>query len=167
MTRVGPITSLVFSVVALAMTWTSTACDRPVAGPASRRSAKSYDADYLSALAAANQFCQAWRERDVDTAKALLSDRIRRTFSNQRIADALSGPSNPRHAAYEVSDGNRGPRGTIAFRLRLFYRYAGQAQDRIEAPVTSIVLYRDESGAWLVDRFPLLTEPDSPEVIVR
>ena len=160
----------IFSILhatALAVMLTPAACDRPAAGPGSQRPAKTYDDNYLAALAAANEFCQAWRERDVDTAKALLSPRIRRTFSNQHIADALSGTSNPHHAAYEISDGERGPRGTIVFRLRLFYRYTGRAQDRIEAPAASIVLYRDEGGNWLVDRFPLLTEPTSPEVIVR
>ena len=132
------------------------ACDRRApAPPASTQ----FDANYLDALAAANGFCDAWRRGDVETGKKLLSVRVKRAFPDAAIHDAIAGPPNPQHVAYELSDGQaRADRMT--FRLRLLYRFAGRAQQRIEARAEQVVLRRDADGRWLVDRFPLLDEPN-------
>jgi hypothetical protein len=123
------------------------------------RAQPSWDADYVAALAAANRFCHAWRQRDLRAGKDLLSTRIKRTFPEARIRDALVGAPNPEHAAFELSDGERVEDGRVVFRLRLFFRYAGRAADRIEAPSERIVLVRDAAGQWHVDEFPLLVRP--------
>ena len=129
-------------------------CDRPASRKPSGGSR--YDANYLAANATANEFCEAWRLRDVPAGKALLSSRAKRTYPDARIHDALAGSPSPLHASFEVHSGTRGSDGSLAFRLLLHYRYLGQAQERIESREEQIVLTRDESGAWLVDRFPLL-----------
>jgi len=152
---------------ALVSAWLLPGCDQPPPKAPARKSSQKHTGEYIAALASANAFCQAWRQRDVAVGKSLLSLRIKRTFPESRIHDALSGTGNPRHAAYEISHGVRAADASIAFRLRLFYRYTGGIQDRVESPVASIVLRRDEAGTWLVDRFPLLDELESPEVIVR
>lgn len=142
-------------------------CDRPVPKPQAKRRVTTNDAEYMAALAAANEFCHAWRHRDVGTARSLLSSRVRRTFPDSRIRDIVSGSPNSHHVAFEISGGSRAADGSFTFRVRLFYRYTGRAEDRIEGPVESIVMRRDEAGKWLVDRFPMLDEPESPEAVIR
>jgi hypothetical protein len=142
-------------------------CDSPAPKPPARKPATKYDEEYLAALAAANEFCHAWRQGDVAAGRPLLSPRIKRTFPDSRIRDVISGTPNARHVAFEISAGSRGADGSIAFRVRLFHRYTGRAEDRIEGPVQSIVMQPDGAGRWLVDRFPLLEEPESPEAVIR
>lgn len=119
-----------------------------------------YDAGYAGALAAANEFCHAWRRGDLEAGKALLSRRILRTFPDIRIRDAIVGLPSPQHVAFEIAGGSRGDDGSMTFGVRLFYRFLGQADERIEGPAETIALRRDDAGVWRVDRFRLLDEPD-------
>jgi len=132
-------------------------CEQPP--PRKPAGTGSYDADTLAALAVANEFCEAWRRRDVAAGKVLLSGRANRAYSEARIHDALAGAPSPRHEAFEVFSAERSGEGAIAFRVRLHYRFLGQAQERIESRAEKIVLTREQAGAWRVDRFPLLTDP--------
>jgi len=128
--------------------------------PAGRKpAAPAYDSDYVNALASANAFCQAWQRRDLAAGKALLSRRLRRALTDTLMADAIVGVSNPRHAAFELHDGQPAGRGQYAFRVRLFHAYAGMAEDRIEAPEERIVVAREDNGNWAVDEFPMLVAP--------
>jgi len=136
-------------------------CDRRAPRPATRPAggrASPYDKDYVAASAAATDFCTAWRARDLAAGRALLSLRVRRTFTDAQIRDAIVGSANPSHAGFELLGGTREAAGRIVFRVRLFYGFAGRADDRIEAPTERIVLVRDKTGRWSVDEFPLLVE---------
>ncbi len=130
---------------------------RDQAPPAAAAEDPEYLAAYADALAVANAFCRAWQAKDVGAGKALLSTRVRRTFPDQQMHDAIAGPANPAHLAFEIHDGSREDE-RFAFRLRLFYRFAGRAQQRVEARDEAILLVR-EGEAWLVDAFPLLERP--------
>ena len=147
-------------VVAASVAMTQSACDRssqpPPAADGKARANDKYNADYIAALAAANEFCRAWRRGDVGAGVGLLSRRVRRALPDARIRDAIAGVGNPRHAGFEISNGEHVGPGQVAFRVRLLYTYVGQSEDRTEAPLERIVLQRDESGRWLVERFPLL-----------
>jgi len=127
--------------------------------PATRPAKTVYDDDYIDALSAANKFCQAWRQADYAAGKKLLSRRLARAYSDKRLQDAIAGLSNPRHAAIEIFEGQKLPDGRFAFKIRLFHRYTGVIEDRIEAPVERIVMVRrpvpDRPARWLVDEFPI------------
>jgi len=133
-------------------------CERPPAPPpASRPATQSpYDERYVSALAAAGEFCRAWRRSDLAAGKAMLTLRVRRTYSDARMRDAIAGLGNPAHGAFEIGDGEPLPGGRMAFHVRLFFRFAGQVDSRVEVADERIVLARDESGQWMVDEFPML-----------
>ena len=157
----------IFIPAALVFTLAPPGCDRPVPKPQAKKPATKHDGEYIAALAAANEFCHAWRQGDAGAARSLLSPRIKRTFPDRRIRDVISGTPNSHHVAFEISTGSRAADGGITFHVRLFCRYTGQAEDRIEGPVQSIVMRPDGAGNWLVDRFPLLDEPESPEAVIR
>jgi hypothetical protein len=42
----------------------------------------------------------------------------------------------------------------MAFRVRLFFRFTGRAEDRVESSAHRMVMARDDRGRWVVDRFP-------------
>jgi hypothetical protein len=118
------------------------------------KSSRAYDQDYIDALAVANSFCWAWRHRDVAAARAMLSQRLRKLTTEANLADAVVGATNQAHGAFEVADGGLDAKERYAYRLRLFYTYAGAAENRVEAPLEKIVVIREESGHWAVDGFP-------------
>ena len=143
-------------------------CERPGAGkppptrpakpktkPALAAPAVVYDDDYTAALGAADMFCQAWKTRDLYGGQALLSAGMKAKYTPERIRLMIMGRANPRHAAYEIFDGTRLDDGRLAFSLRLFHSYAGRHYSRVEAPLSRIVLARDDAGHWKVDEFPV------------
>ena len=154
-TGIGLVVTLAASCLAA---WAGLACEQaPPPGPTSTRPAETpYDADYLAALAIADRFCEAWRAGDVGVGRMLLTRRLIRQHSDQRINDAIAARGNPRHEAFEIFDGQRLADGRFAFRVRLFLSYAGQSGQRIETPVELIIVAPGEDGQWRVDGFPLL-----------
>ena len=125
--------------------------------PGPRAAAEAPDDDYVRALAVANRFCQAWRQRRYAAGKALLTRRLVRQHPEQRLRDLIAGPHNPRHAAFEVFGGRRLGPGRFEFSVRLFLRFVGESEQRIETLAERIVLVRDGSGTWRVDDFPAPT----------
>ncbi|MCD6304313.1 MAG: hypothetical protein J7M21_05055 [Planctomycetes bacterium] len=122
-------------------------------------------AEYAAALAAADEFCDAWRRGDVSAGLPMLSGRIRRTVPDERISDVIAGGTNPVHVGYQIGPGRRNDDGSYSFTVRLFYRFTGRTAGRIEAPPGRIVLVRDADGQWVVDRFPLLEQARPVETI--
>ena len=113
------------------------------------------DPAYASAVAAANDFLGAWREKDLSAGRALLSDRLIRGHTFSQIEDALRGHPNAQHAAYVLCPGEPAGEGRFAFRVRLFFRFTGKLDDRVESSVHRVVVARDDRGEWRVDRFPI------------
>ncbi len=114
-----------------------------------------YNDAYLSALSTADAFCDAWRQCDEASGRALLSLRMKRKYPDRDLRNAIVGHANPRHAGYEIFDGKRMRDGRYAFKVRLFYRYSGSHRDKVESPLVRIVVVREETGDWKVDEFPI------------
>lgn len=128
--------------------------------PASKPTTTRQDEDYIGALAAANELCEAWqRARYSSVIKDLFSKRMREAHSDDALYAAITGPH---HAAYEISEGRLLNDGRYAFKLLLFLVYPGQMGNRIEKLPEEIVMARDTSGRWKVDEFPVPREPGGP-----
>jgi hypothetical protein len=115
--------------------------------------------DYVGALRAANEFCQAWQRGEYTTyTRNLMSQRMLKQHSEEKILNTIGGGLNPRHAAYELSEGRRLDDGRYAFKLKLYFWYAGGTSDRTETVPGEMILAReasDRSGQWKVDQFPM------------
>lgn len=112
-----------------------------------------YNRDYVAALGIANEFCQAWLNRDYSPAtKLLLSKRMFTAHTDDALAAAIM---NPHHGGYEIFEGRRLADGRYAFRVHLFYSFSGQMGDRVEHVLKEIVIARDQAGRWKVDEFPV------------
>ena len=117
--------------------------------------AETGDADYISALATANVFCHAWRDHNYAAGRPMLTVRLIRQYPDARLRDAVAGSRNVRHAAFEISGGRRLGPGRYAFKVRLFYRFTGEVDDRIEHLDAEMVLVLGSKGSWMVDDFPI------------
>jgi len=109
--------------------------------------------DYAAALAAVNRYCAAWQRHDAVAARAELSERLA-SWLLQTDEQMLDWPANPHHEAYEISAGKAKGEGQYTFQVRLFYRFLGQADERIETDGGEVTVCRDEQGRWRIDQLP-------------
>ncbi len=129
--------------------------DSNSSGPAGKTAQSKYDESYISALAVADMFCEAWRNRDATQARRLMTKRMNRDISDERLRDAIVGYANPSHASYEVFGGKKLAEGSYQFKVRLFFQYRGGHGDRLEHALDKIVIARESSGVLRVDGFPI------------
>ena len=109
--------------------------------------------DYAAALAVVNRYYAAWQKHDPAAARAELSDRLVSWFA-QTDEQMLDWPRNPHHEAYEISTGKAKGEGRYIFQVRLFYRFLGQADERLETDGGEVAVVRDEQGRWRLDQLP-------------
>ena len=124
-------------------------------GPAGNAAQSKYDESYTSAVAVADMFCEAWRNRDATQARRLMTKRMNRDVSDERLRDAIVGHTNPSHASYEVFNGKKLAEGCYQFDVRLFFQFRGGHSDRLEHSLDKIVIARESSGVLRVDGFPM------------
>jgi hypothetical protein len=138
--------------------------------PASQPAETRYNEAYAGALAAVDDFCQAWVKGDAVAGRALLSVRMQRRYPDQLLGDVIAGSGNPRHAAYEIHNGRRLGDGRYAFDVRLFFCYSGVHGDKLESPLEQAIVAQDDAGRWRIDAFPIpeqkaIVEPSQPTLI--
>ncbi len=150
---------LVFSLLFLTALIGAAGCDRirdgDAAGDQSAEDQRVKDRAFLAALRTANVFCEAWRRADFTTARRLMSEGLVRRHSESRLSNAIVPPAGGEHAGYLLSKGKHLSDGRVAFRLQLFFVYAGRYENRTEKPVDRIVLTRGPNDRWQVDEFPV------------
>ena len=65
------------------------------------------DANYTSALAAADRFCVAWKNRDLPKARSFLTPGMVQRHRKDQLNDALAGSGNPEHSDFEILPGRK------------------------------------------------------------
>lgn len=112
------------------------------------------DPDYLSALAAANNFLHAWQAHDEESGMLLLSDNLR----EHSTADAVSFffSAHPQQA-YEIARGRKLAPGRYQFPITLWQSppsRSGAATPHPRPVSTTLVVTRTPKDDWLVDNLP-------------
>ena len=133
--------------------WTC-GCEPASQGSSTQPASAEDNEAYIAALSVADDFCHAWKHRDMRAARALLSVRLLRAHPEEKVLDAIAGVPNPQHAAYEISGGEALADGRYAFVLQRFWHFIGRDAERVEAEKECLVIAR-EDGAWRVDDFPM------------
>jgi hypothetical protein len=102
---------------------------------------------YVSALAAADRFLQAWQSGDVENGMVLLSSHAREKATSDVVEKFFSdaGPS-----AYEIGRGRRLMRGRYEFPVVLVAPSKNHARRRF----SSIVIVDTGRNDWAVDKLP-------------
>jgi len=108
------------------------------------------DPGYVSALAAANRFLQAWQNQDHETGLLMLTDAAKDLSSEDRLELFFSSGSD---TAYEIARGKKLKLGRYAFPITLFSsRSATNKSDRPQK--SEIVVVLTGKNEWAIDKLP-------------
>ena len=109
-----------------------------------------FDPGYVSALAAANRFLQAWQNQDHETGLLMLTDAAKELRSEDRLELFFSSGSD---TAYEIARGKKLKLGRYAFPITLFSsRSATNKSDRPQK--SEIVVVLTGKNEWAIDKLP-------------
>ena len=84
-----------------------------------------------------------------------MGERLLRRHSESRLQNSVVPPAGGEHVGYLLSGGKHLSDGRVAFKLQLFFVYAGRYDKRLEKPVDRIVLVGGGDDLWKVDEFPI------------
>jgi hypothetical protein len=108
------------------------------------------DPGYISALAAANRFLQAWQNQDHETGLLMLTDAAKQHSSEHRLELFFSSGSD---TAYEIARGKKLKAGRYAFPVTLFAFHSGTSKSS-RPQKSEIVVVRAGKDEWAVDKLP-------------
>jgi hypothetical protein len=114
---------------------------------AKTRPATALDSGYVSALAAADHFLQAWQSGDVESGLGSLSNHAKDSGTTDVVERFFSNSSS---VAYEVDRGKRVKRGRYAFPVVLVTISSKTVRRRF----SSIVVVNTGNNDWAVDKLP-------------
>lgn len=110
-------------------------------------SVSSLDANYVSALAAADRFLQAWQSGDAETGISLLTEGAKKGMEPGDLDKFLSA-ADP--YAYEIDRGKRVKRGRYEFPVVMVSR----TSNKLHRKFSSIVIVNTSNNDWAVDKLP-------------
>ena len=102
---------------------------------------------YVSALAAADRFLQAWQSGDMENGMVLLSGRAKEKATTDAVEKFFS---NPGPSAYEIGRGKLLKRGRYEFPVVL----VGTSKNHARRRFSSIVIVDTGKNDWAVDKLP-------------
>lgn len=115
--------------------------------PAKVAPPSSLNAEYVSALAVADRFLQAWQAGDAENGIAMLTEHAKKGINPDDL-DKFFSASDP--SAYEVDRGKRIRRGHYEFPVVLVSRTA----NKLRRKFSSIVIVNTSNNDWAVDKLP-------------
>ena len=118
----------------------------PVVWARSKARSEGADPAYVSALAAADKFLQAWQARDEEAGVMLLSDRLRQ-HTNEEVVRRWFAASGEQ--GFEVSSGKKLGAGRYQFAVELWTADGRRTHRR-----TGMVVLVSAGGEWLVEKMP-------------
>jgi len=104
---------------------------------------------YVSALAAADHFLQAWQSGDIESGTALLSSHAREAVTSEGVEAFFSAPV---PGAYEIERGKLLKRGRYEFPVVLVTETAKST--RAHRHFSSIIVVNTGNNDWAVDKLP-------------
>jgi hypothetical protein len=108
---------------------------------------------YVEALAALDDFLEAWRGRDAVAGLARVSPAEQKRLGVANIRGWLTGVSSPSNAAFEVGGGRVLSATRYRFTVKFYYYLTGGGV--IQPPAQAIDVTRQSNGSWLVDSVEL------------
>jgi hypothetical protein len=108
------------------------------------------DSGYVSALAAANRFLQAWQNQDHETGLIMLTDDAKEHSSAEQMEAFFSSGTD---AAYEIARGKKVNPSRYTFPVTLFPSQPGVSVPK-RPQKSQIVVVRAGKDEWAIDRLP-------------
>jgi hypothetical protein len=122
-----------------------------IGSSARTRSRAFLDNDYVSALAAANRFLQAWQTHDQETAILLLTNAAKQHCSEKRLDSFFASDA---RAAYEIGHGRKLQAGRYIFPVAIFAAPGSTSQARARPRHTELIVTKTGTSDWGVDKLP-------------
>jgi hypothetical protein len=116
---------------------------------AKARPALGLEHGYVSALAAADHFLQAWQSGDLENGTALLSTHAKEAATTDVVENFFA---NPVSSAYEIGRGKLLKRGRYEFPVVLVTEAAKNT--RAHRHFSSIIVVNTGKNEWAVDKLP-------------
>ena len=107
----------------------------------------SLDSDYVSALAAADHFLQAWQSGDAENGISLLTERAKKNENRDDLDKFFSAPG---PSAFEIDRGKRAKHGRYEFPVVMVSRDS----NKLHRKFSSIVIVNTGNNDWAVDKLP-------------
>jgi hypothetical protein len=117
--------------------------------PLSAKTRPGLDSGYVSALAAADHFLQAWQSSDLESGMSLLTGHAKQGTRAEVLDNFFS---NPEPSAYEIERGKPLKRGGYEFPVVLVKGDGKNAPPRRR--FSSIVMVNTGNNDWAVDKLP-------------
>lgn len=109
--------------------------------------ASALDAEYVSALATADHFMQAWQSGDAESGIALLTGHAKKN-ENMNDLEKFFSAADP--SAYEIDRGKRVKHGRYEFPIVLVSR----SSQTVHRKFSSIIVINTGNNDWAVDKLP-------------
>ena len=116
-------------------------------------SSSGIDADYIAALAAANEFLHAWQIQDRAAGVILLTDATKHRTSEEKIEELLA-PGVGFSQSYEIARGRKLRAGAYSFPVTLFVIGTGKSAKPIRPRYSQIVVVKTGRDDWAIDKLP-------------
>ena len=108
------------------------------------------DADYVSALAVANKFLNAWQNHDEETGLLLVTEALKKSSSEDNIANFFtSAPV----VTYEIGRGKKLKPGLYAFPLALYNSRVG-TEKVCPRRYSQLNVIKTGKEDWAIDKLP-------------
>lgn len=120
------------------------------------------DQDYVLALATVNRFLCAWQMRRQEEGLAMLSRRLKQSFTEEELRMYISGISNPHHAGFDVGRGKRLADGHFAFPVRFYEHYTAEKETFKRPKALRFVVVQTGPEEWRVEELPGLVKLRKP-----
>lgn len=112
------------------------------------------DQDYLMALRAANQFLEAWVNRDGKQGAQTVTAEVKDLYSEEQLSAYFVGTSNPHHQAYEITGSDQIDENSYRFKVWMYEHYTG-VEVLFDHPEPSyLTVVRTEDETWQVNELP-------------
>jgi len=124
----------------------------PLAGKSRGSIRSAVDQDYISALATADRFLQAWQTRDEEAGILLLTDRVKQRTRQNAVQEFFSSGAITRES-FEIGRGRKLGSNRYQFPVTLFHKPSGHAHKWMHPRTSALVVVRAGSD-WAIDKLP-------------
>ncbi|KPL10686.1 hypothetical protein AMJ71_02305 [candidate division TA06 bacterium SM1_40] len=110
--------------------------------------------DHVRAHAAAEEFLNAWVNRDEEKGLSLLATRVRALYAEEDLRAYISGEDDPRHHSYSIGQAETLPDGRIRIEVELAHLNLEADWKVLWQREAHITMEKDAGGRWLVSELP-------------
>ena len=123
----------------------------------SRSSGTPIHQDYISALATADHFLDAWQTQDEESGILLVTDHFRQRTSEGTMHNFFASPT--ARTSYEIGRGRKLASGRYEFPVALFQPSSRNGRKWMRPLTSTLTVVRSGKSEWAIDNLPQSCSP--------